>query len=235
LLRQQGRQVLMLERQQFPRFSIGESLLPQSMEYIEAAGLLQDVVEAGFQYKNGAAFVPRRAAAPSSTSATSFRRAGAPPTRCSAPTSTRCWPTAPSAWAPKCAYRHEVLAVDVRASGRQRASEPRRTAARLHRRGQLILLDASGFGRLLPRLLDLESPSGFPVRGAIFCHVQDRIPADAELRPQQDPGHRAPRSRGRVVLDHPVLQRPLLAGRGRAQPSSSRNTKAPTWSACRPS
>jgi 2-polyprenyl-6-methoxyphenol hydroxylase-like FAD-dependent oxidoreductase len=35
LLRQQGRQVLMLERQQFPRFSIGESLLPQSMEYLE--------------------------------------------------------------------------------------------------------------------------------------------------------------------------------------------------------
>lgn len=57
MLRQQGRKVLMLERQQFPRFSIGESLLPQSMEYIEAAGLLQDVVEAGFQYKNGAAFV----------------------------------------------------------------------------------------------------------------------------------------------------------------------------------
>jgi 2-polyprenyl-6-methoxyphenol hydroxylase-like FAD-dependent oxidoreductase len=49
MLRQQGRQVLMLERQQFPRFSIGESLLPQSMEYIEAAALLQDVVEAGFQ------------------------------------------------------------------------------------------------------------------------------------------------------------------------------------------
>ena len=57
LLRQQGRKVLIVEREQFPRFSIGESLLPQSMEYIEAAGLLQDVVEAGFQYKNGAAFV----------------------------------------------------------------------------------------------------------------------------------------------------------------------------------
>jgi flavin-dependent dehydrogenase len=56
LLRQQGRQVLMLEREQFPRFSIGESLLPQSMEYIEAAGMLRAVVEAGFQYKNGAAF-----------------------------------------------------------------------------------------------------------------------------------------------------------------------------------
>src|SRR5688572_33015306 len=56
MLRKQGRDVVMLEREQFPRFSIGESLLPQSMAYIEAAGMLQDVVEAGFQYKNGAAF-----------------------------------------------------------------------------------------------------------------------------------------------------------------------------------
>ena len=31
LLRQQGRQVLVIEREEFPRFSIGESLLPQSM------------------------------------------------------------------------------------------------------------------------------------------------------------------------------------------------------------
>src|SRR6195952_278492 len=56
LLRQQGRRVLVLEREAFPRFSIGESLLPQSMEYLEAAGMLRDVVEAGFQHKNGAAF-----------------------------------------------------------------------------------------------------------------------------------------------------------------------------------
>ncbi|HUC98295.1 MAG TPA: FAD-dependent monooxygenase, partial [Candidatus Polarisedimenticolaceae bacterium] len=41
LLRQQGRQVLVLEREQFPRFSIGESLLPQSMEYLERCGMLR--------------------------------------------------------------------------------------------------------------------------------------------------------------------------------------------------
>src|SRR3954462_14674278 len=57
LLRQQGRQVLVIEREQFPRFSIGESLLPQSMEYLEQAGMLRAVVQAGFQFKNGAAFV----------------------------------------------------------------------------------------------------------------------------------------------------------------------------------
>ena len=37
------------------------------------------------------------------------------------------------------------------------------------------LLDASGFGRTLPRLLDLETPSNFPVRAATFTHVQDNI------------------------------------------------------------
>src|ERR1044072_6153200 len=56
LLRKAGRSVLVLERQHFPRFSIGESLLPQSMTYLEEAGMLQAVVEAGFQYKNGAQF-----------------------------------------------------------------------------------------------------------------------------------------------------------------------------------
>src|ERR1017187_9842228 len=57
LLRRQGRQVLVIEREQFPRFSIGESLLPQSMQYLEEAGMLRAVVEAGFQFKNGAAFM----------------------------------------------------------------------------------------------------------------------------------------------------------------------------------
>ena len=103
LLRKQGRDVLVLEREQFPRFSIGESLLPQSMEYIEAAGMLRDVVEAGFQYKNGAAFARGERSARPSTSATSSPPAGARRTRCSAPASTRCWPRPPRAWAPTCA------------------------------------------------------------------------------------------------------------------------------------
>ena len=46
-----------LERQLFPRFSIGESLLPQCMEFIKQAGMLDALVNAGFQYKNGASFV----------------------------------------------------------------------------------------------------------------------------------------------------------------------------------
>jgi flavin-dependent dehydrogenase len=41
------------------------------------------------------------------------------------------------------------------------------------------VLDASGFGRTLPKLLDLHRPSAFPARAAIFCHVKDNIVAGA--------------------------------------------------------
>ena len=56
LLRKNGYQVTILEKQHFPRFSIGESLLPQCMEFLEEANMVSAIEEAGFQYKNGAAF-----------------------------------------------------------------------------------------------------------------------------------------------------------------------------------
>ena len=61
LLKKKGYDVTIIEKQHFPRFSIGESLLPQSMVFLEEAGLLEcvrdHVDEFAFQYKNGAAFL----------------------------------------------------------------------------------------------------------------------------------------------------------------------------------
>src|SRR5690625_7985326 len=56
LLRQKRHSVVVLERQHFPRFTIGESLLPRCMEYLEEAGMLEAVQRQGFQFKDGAAF-----------------------------------------------------------------------------------------------------------------------------------------------------------------------------------
>ena len=56
LLHAQGKRVLVLEKQHFPRFSIGESLLPCCMQVIAEANMLDAVNQAGFQYKDGAAF-----------------------------------------------------------------------------------------------------------------------------------------------------------------------------------
>jgi flavin-dependent dehydrogenase len=173
LLRQQGRKVLIIEREQFPRFSIGESLLPQSMQYLEQAGMLQAVIEAGFQYKNGAAFVRGdrytefdfrdkhskgwgttyqvQRARFDHVLATEAERKGA-----------------------EVRYRHEVIAVDVEGdSPRVTVKDPDGARYVIE---AAFLLDASGFGRILPRLLKLESPSNFPVRGAIFTHIEDGIP-----------------------------------------------------------
>jgi flavin-dependent dehydrogenase len=173
-LRQQGREVLVLEKQQFPRFSIGESLLPQSMAYIEKAGMLRAVVEAGFQYKNGAAFAHR-----GKLSNFDFRDKFSPG-----------WGTTyqvvradfDSILASEAArmgatvrFQHEVLAVDV--AGERPLVNVRAPDGEEYVVSAGFLLDASGFARILPRLLELERPSGFPVRGAIFTQVRDNIAA----------------------------------------------------------
>ncbi|MEN5003282.1 NAD(P)/FAD-dependent oxidoreductase [Stenotrophomonas indicatrix] len=177
MLRQQGRRVLMLERQQFPRFSIGESLLPQSMEYIEAAGLLQDVVEAGFQYKNGAAFVHGKA-----RTAFDFRKKFSPGWGTTYQVQRADFDNVLARGAERMGatlrFGDEVLSVEP---GEQPLVSVRRPDGSEYRIEADFILDASGFARLLPRLLDLESPSNFPVRGAIFCHVRDNIPAEAEF------------------------------------------------------
>ena len=56
LLKRKGHDVLIIERQHFPRFSIGESLLSHCIDFIEEAGMLDAVQAAGFQLKTGAAF-----------------------------------------------------------------------------------------------------------------------------------------------------------------------------------
>lgn len=51
-----GRRVLLVERQRFPRFHIGESLLPATNEVFRKLGLSELVVSAGFVEKRGASF-----------------------------------------------------------------------------------------------------------------------------------------------------------------------------------
>jgi flavin-dependent dehydrogenase len=172
LLRRHGHQVLVVEREQFPRFSIGESLLPQSMAFLEQAGMLQAVVEHGFQFKNGASFV-----CGDRQTAFDFRDKHAPG-----------WGTTyqvqradfdhllaqqAELQGAEIRYRHSVTAVDL--AGERPRTQVRDADGRDYTIESRFILDASGFGRVLPRLLDLERPSGFPLRGACFTHIADGI------------------------------------------------------------
>lgn len=49
-----GRRVIVLEREKFPRFHIGESLLPYSMDAFDRLGLREKIEAAGFMPKHGA-------------------------------------------------------------------------------------------------------------------------------------------------------------------------------------
>ncbi|WP_342234446.1 NAD(P)/FAD-dependent oxidoreductase [Inquilinus sp. OTU3971] len=55
-LRQRGLRVTVLEREVFPRFAIGESLLPAAWELWERLGIRQRIEEAGYPEKRGALF-----------------------------------------------------------------------------------------------------------------------------------------------------------------------------------
>jgi flavin-dependent dehydrogenase len=173
ILRKQGRQVLVIEKEQFPRFSIGESLLPQSMAYIEEAGMLQDVVEAGFQYKNGAAFA-WRGQYTDFDFRNKFSKGWGTTYQVQRAQFDKVLADAAERAGAQVRYRHEVTAVEV--GGERPCVTVKSPEGEVYEVQARHVLDASGFGRTLSRLLKLETPSNFPVRGAIFTHIEDRMP-----------------------------------------------------------
>lgn len=171
-----GHSVLILEKQFFPRFSIGESLLPQCMVFLEEAGL-QNVLDKyalknDFQLKNGAAFHKK-----GKNSAFDF---------------TEKFSAGPGiTYQVKRGVFDKLLADETQAKGVEiRYGHQVNNVAQLtphvcldvedenqqsYQVSAKFLLDASGFGRVLPRLLDLELPSTFPVRHSYFTHFKDGI------------------------------------------------------------
>lgn len=172
LLNKADIRTLVLEKQKFPRFSIGESLLPQLMVFLGKAGMLDAVKAGNFQFKNGAAF--RRG---SSYSAFDFERkfSEGPGTTHQvkrADFDKRLADEAERQGVP-IRYEQEVLSFDERDD--HVVLDVRDNEGKEYQVKAGFVLDASGFGRVLPRLLDLEVPSEFPLRKAIFCHFKDNI------------------------------------------------------------
>jgi flavin-dependent dehydrogenase len=174
LLRQKSLRVLVLEKQHFPRFSIGESLLPQCMDILQRAGMLEAVTGAGFQIKKGAAF-----SLDGAYESFDFGIKSA------------------SGWSHTYQVQRarfdQILADEA---GRQGAEirygqtitgfdrqhgkpclEVEDESENRYRVDASFVLDASGFGRVLARLLELDRPSSFPRRSSIFTHVGDNIDA----------------------------------------------------------
>lgn len=175
LLHKQGVKVCVLEKQHFPRFVIGESLLPYCMDILAEADLIDAVnAEKTFQFKNGAAFTwgnrytyfdftDKFTAGPGTTYQV---RRGIFDKILIDETAKK---------GVEVRFGHEVLSLDN--SGETAVLKARGEDGEEYHLSARFVLDASGYGRVLPRLLDLETPSSLPTRVARFTHIDDNINA----------------------------------------------------------
>ncbi|OEE05581.1 FAD-dependent oxidoreductase [Vibrio cyclitrophicus ZF264] len=179
LLHKKGIDVRVIEKSLFPRFSIGESLLPACMEVIEQAGMSKAVAEANFQCKDGAAFRKNDVYTAfnfedkfSSGPGTTFQvQRGA---------FDKVLADAAEAQGITIDYQHELMGIDF-TEGSTTLDVQVLDGERYQLEAQYVL-DGSGFGRVLPKMLNLEEPSSLPPRKAIFTHINDHVlDVDTEL------------------------------------------------------
>jgi flavin-dependent dehydrogenase len=172
LARRAGLKVRVLEKLRFPRFSIGESMLPQSLSLLQEAGLLEAVEKFGFQYKDGAQIVrgERKVDFVFSHKTAAGHPYAYEVTRADFD---KVLIDEAEHMGAEVRYEEEIVATDF--SGEQPLVTSRDQHGRetLHR--ARFVFDASGFGRILPRLLKLDEPADFPVRASLFIHVEDHI------------------------------------------------------------
>jgi flavin-dependent dehydrogenase len=169
-LNKNGINVLVLEKEIFPRFVIGESLLPHCMNHLEETDLLDVVKELGFQKKTGAAFYKGD-------------------TKCEflfSEQHTKNWEWT---WQVKRADFDQALINEVQRKGVDVRFNSTVTNVEFNVDSQIVeyenaskevisikakfIIDASGYGRVLPRMLDLNKPSSFKPRGSVFTHLED--------------------------------------------------------------
>lgn len=169
-LQKQGVKIKVVEKQKFPRIVVGESLIPRVMDHFEEAGLMDALNAEGFEKKLGARFIrgkeicifdfskkfgegwdwtwqiPR--ADFDKTMTDELQRKGV-----------------------DIAFETEVT--DVVFNGTDSVTTIKNKDGIVSQIHAKFVIDCSGYGRVLPRMLKLESPSKLDPHSAVFTHVKD--------------------------------------------------------------
>ncbi|MEO5682580.1 MAG: NAD(P)/FAD-dependent oxidoreductase [Chitinophagaceae bacterium] len=166
-----GFTVKIVEKLVFPRFVIGESLLPRCMEALTEAGFVEAVKEKNFQQKFGAKFVkegkvcdylfadqftagwnwtwqvPR--AEFDKTLADTVEKMGVP-------------------------VSYETTVTGIEFNGSDSVTTVEDAAGNQTEISARFIIDGSGYGRVIPRLFNLDKPSNLTPRKALFVHTVDK-------------------------------------------------------------
>ena len=170
-LKKQGISVKVVEKTQFPRFVIGESLIPRCMDHFEEAGLLDCLKEMNFEIKRGARFLKNNVV-------------------CNFDFSAKYGEGWSWTWQVPRADFDLTLANEIVKKGVDLEYQTTVTNVEFHSDhtstttvttqdnttkyiNAKFIIDSSGYGRVLPRILGLETPSSIPKHSSIFTHVDD--------------------------------------------------------------
>lgn len=169
-LHQKGIHVKIVEKSKFPRIVVGESLIPRVMDHFEEAGLLGALNKENFEKKWGARFIRGEEVCIFDFSE-KFSKG---------------WdwtwqvPRADFDWAVAkeitkmgidLEFESEVTAVEF--NGTESLTTIKTKEGETKQIKAQFLIDASGYGRVLPRLLALDAPSRLNPHSAIFTHIAD--------------------------------------------------------------
>lgn len=176
IINRSGLKVQVVEKMRFPRFVIGESLLPRCMEALEEAGLFEVVRAKGFQRKDGAKFVM-------GDNVCDFNFSNQ---------HTKGWkwtwqvPRADfdKTLADECErmgvtidYETEVTGIEI--FDDYSITTVKDVEGKTNTIKARFIVDGSGYGRVIPRLFGLERLSSLPQRKAVFCHITDPARSEA--------------------------------------------------------
>jgi flavin-dependent dehydrogenase len=176
IMHQAGLKVQIVEKMQFPRFVIGESLLPRCMEALEEAKFLDAVKAKHFQQKDGAKFVMG-----DQVCDFNFSQQYTPGWRWT-------WQVPRADFdktlADECEkmgiplhYQTEVTGIEI--SDSHSITSITMADGNKETIKAKFIVDGSGYGRVIPRLFGLDKPSSQAPRKTLFCHMTDTKRSEA--------------------------------------------------------
>lgn len=169
-LREKNIKVIVLEKTQFPRIVVGESLIPRSMDHFEEAGLLPYLKKQNFEVKPGARFIRGEQICIFDFS----KKFGeGKDWTWQVPRADFDMTLADAIIDKGADLRFNEEVIDVQFEGKKSITTVKKQNGETYQINAKFLIDASGYGRVLPRLLNIDSPSKLNPHSAIFTHIDD--------------------------------------------------------------
>jgi flavin-dependent dehydrogenase len=170
IINQAGFKVRIVEKEKFPRFVIGESLLPRCMEALEEAKLLDAVKAKGFQEKFGAKFIRGNETCDFNFSE-QFTKGWK--WTWQVPRGEFDLTLAQEVQRQGVDLTFESTVTDIRFQGSDSTTKVKHADGTEEVVNARFIVDASGYGRVIPKLFNLDRPSNLPARKTLFTHIED--------------------------------------------------------------